>query len=45
MITTLDIQHDAQRFLEDFYPREEPVVFRNATRTPGSAADICSLLN
>ena len=45
MLTTLDIQQDSQRFLDDFYPREEPVLFRNAARAPGSAADICSLLN
>jgi hypothetical protein len=45
MLPTLDIQTDAQRFLDDFYPREEPVLFRNAARAPGSAEDICRLLN
>ena len=45
MLTTLDIQQDSQRFLDDFYPRDEPVLFRNAARATGSAADICSLLN
>ena len=45
MLPTLDIQQDAQRFLEEYYPREEPVIFRNAARAQGTAGDICRLLN
>ena len=45
MIATLDTGDDAQRFLDEFYPAEEPVLLRNAARAPGTAEDICRLLN
>lgn len=45
MVPELDIRTDSQEFLENFYPLEQPVIFRNAMQTPGSAEDICRLLN
>ena len=45
MIPTLDICDGAQRFRNDFYRAEEPVLFRQAARAAGTAEEICRLLN
>lgn len=45
MLPELHIDADRDRFLQEYYLREQPVLFRNAARAEGTAESICHLLN